>query len=134
MSSPVVDINTPAPRRDVKVDPKPASASVLASDFIVCARSRKVAVTSTTRRQLDFCGGGECLSPSIPRDSNRLHSASRDLSVIKPRLRSGQHRMCLSEARSLARSLLLHILLHHRALVALRFPINIDIDLSSPSP
>jgi hypothetical protein len=63
--------------RRAHVDPKPASASALASDFIVRARGRKVAVTSASRRLLDFCGSGECFSRIIPRHLHGFHSASR---------------------------------------------------------
>jgi len=83
MSSPVDDINMAGPRREgetsrrAHVDPKPASASALASDFIVRARGRKVAVTSASRRLLDFCGSGEYFSRIIPHHLHDFHPASR---------------------------------------------------------
>lgn len=136
-------------------DPKPASASALALDFIVCACGRKVAATSDVQTTADFSKDGDCVSLSIPcqihdtnsairlvkysgqsyrphllepRDWRLLHSGPPHRVSVKPRLskRPASH---VSEARS--RSLLLQILLHHRTLFVLRSPINIDIALSS---
>jgi hypothetical protein len=63
--------------RRAHVDPKPASASALASDFIIRARGRKVAVTPASRQLLDFCEGSECFSRIIPHHLHDFHSASR---------------------------------------------------------
>ena len=140
--------------RRAHVDPKPASASALASDFIVRARGRKVAVTSASRRLLDFCGSGEYPSRSIPHHVHDFHSANRFLryfgksyTLESPKSHdwcilhiqaSSISGLALSRGSSIvseARSLLLQtqILLHHTTPVALRFPIDIDIDLSTPS-
>lgn len=140
--------------RRAHVDPKPASASALASDFIVRARGRKVAVTSASRRLLDFCVSNECLSRGIPHRIHDFHLASKfvrrfgksyTLESLKPRdwlilhiQASSILGLALSRGSSIvseARSLLLQtqILLHHTTPVALRFPIDIDIDLSTPS-